>query len=267
MYDHKSIDFCITTFLRYDCLRVLLASIKNSGYKNRIIVADQNREIDWSVYNLYPDVEVLELPYDVGLSEARNHLIQAVTAPFMLLLEDDFEFTSQTKIEKMAHLMGVEPNIGVVGGQVRQLDIPIHFEWIPEVKDGILYHKPDGDHFNMWNDIKYKKTGAVLNFALMRREMLRTYYWDPRLKLREHADFYLRLAASEWQVLYTPDVIINDAKPSRYPEEYKKLKSRDEFMVMMMEKNNLRAIYYQNGTIKELVNGKIQVSRGAPLST
>lgn len=265
MYD-RSIDFCITTFLRYDCLRVLLASIEATGYKSRIIVADQNREIDWSVYAPYPDIEVVDLPYDVGLSEARNALILASRAPYILLLEDDFQFTEKTRIEKFLELMDVTPNVGVVGGQVQQLGVPIHFEWIPVVEDGVLYHKPDGDDYKKWNGITYKKTGAVLNFALMRREMLRTYYWDPRLKLREHADFYLRLAASEWQVLYTPDVIINDAKPSRYPEEYKQLKSRDEYMVLMMQKNNLRAIYYQNGTIKELVGGKIQVSHGAPLS-
>lgn len=266
----KAVDFCLTTIERYDCLENLLASIAKYGYKNTIYVADQNRRIKKSVYKKYPNVVVVDAPYDIGLSAARNMLVRRAKAPLILLLEDDFEFTAKTNIYAMANLINVAPDIGIVGGQVQQLDIPINFEWVPVVKDGTLYHMPDGDNYHKaWHDMTYKYTGAVLNFAIMRRDLLKLYPWDDNLKLREHADFYLQLAkkSPETRIIYTPDVVIKDAKPSRYNDTYKKLKARDEFMVQMMIKNGLKRIYYQNGTVRELVDGQIATYKDKPLST
>ena len=42
---------------------------------------------------------------DVGLSAGRNALLSRVQTPYFLLLDDDFEFTAETKIEKLASVV------------------------------------------------------------------------------------------------------------------------------------------------------------------
>jgi len=257
----NKVDLIITTFLREECLDRLLQSIFRVGLKNSIYIGEQNnRGGFYSDYysNKYikGQINVLELPYDCGLSKTRNKLVESTNSPYILLLEDDFEFTDEADIIKMVELMEMDKSIGVVGGKVEQNNIPINFEFYPEIKDGILYHKSDGDKYKEYKGIMYKETGCVLNFALFRREVFDKVLWDDELKLREHVDFYLRLAQTDWKVIYTPEVVIKDAKV-RACEEYRRLKARDQFFIKMMNKHNIHKIKYLNGHCVELKDGKI----------
>lgn len=261
MFEHD-VEFIITTFKRYPCLERLLNSIDERYPKQRIWVGDQNKppRIVHKRQN-----RVLNLPYDCGLSYARNKLVEATTAPFVLLLEDDFEFVPATLPEKLLLLMNEMPNVGVVGGAVRQNNVPIPFEFYPMIEDGVLYHRRDGDNWLDYAGLKFKSTGACMNFALFRREMFEDVQWDPQLKLREHQDFYIRLLQTKWRVLFTPDVWINDAKEKRSPQEYQDLKNRDEFLVTMMKKHDLHKIKYQNGSTRELIDGAIVYGKEPPI--
>lgn len=267
MYVPK-IDIHITTMERPDCLDRLLKSIPAEVYEQcNVYIADQSM-VHYAPVIAPTSVAVDLMPYDVGLSYARNYLLTQSMAPFVLLLEDDFEWTENTNLDKMLTLMEANNNVGVVGGEVRQHDHPINFEFFPIVKDGVLYHQPDGDVWSEYKGIRYKQTGCVLNFTLMRRRLFDDIQWDHDLKLREHQDFYLRLwQLRKWRVLYTTESVINDAKPSKHTPQYQQLKDRDQFLVTMMRKHGLHKIYYQNGTTRLLTDdGKIAKSNEAPLS-
>lgn len=231
--------------------------------KRRCIVGDQNKPEEREEQG---GVKTLVLPYDCGLSYARNTLVNMCTAPYVLLLEDDFEFTDETDIGKLRKLMDVRPDVGIVAGQVQQMGVSIPFEFIPTVRDGVLYHMPDTDLWWEYEGIKYKETGSAMNFALFRSEMFDDILWDADLKLREHQDFYLRFADTKWRLLYTPEVVIKDAK-TRFTPEYRELKNRDEYLVKMMQKHGLHKIKYQNGSVRILEDGKIikshEPARGA----
>jgi hypothetical protein len=56
-------------------------------------------------------------------------------------------------------------------------------------------------------------TEIVLNFCLVRREVLMTTRWDDSLKTSEHTDFFLRLAKTPWGVVHVPSVVAE-----HYPE-------------------------------------------------
>jgi GT2 family glycosyltransferase len=260
----KDVDIIITAFERPECLRNLVGSIPDMYIRN-VTIGDQSRSYPPDF--LWSSLRYLCLPHDCGLSSARNQLVLRTYRDYILLLEDDFEWTDKTDIGKMVKLMEMDETIGVVGGAVIQKDIRIPFEFIPTVEDGVLYHSSDGDHWEEYNGIKYKETGSVMNFALFRRELFKDVMWDPELKLREHQDFYVRLARTKWRVLFTPDVEIKDAKPARPSATYKAFKDRDEFLVLMMQKNNIHKIKYQNGACRELVDGGIKKYKEAPLST
>jgi GT2 family glycosyltransferase len=260
--DTKHVDFCITTFKRPKALEKLLHSIAEIYPMANIYVADQNERLDREFYKklksdlfdmgLAKRVSVEHLPYDCGLSYARNHLVLTTPNPYKLILDDDMVFTEEADIGKMVKLLEAHPRAGVVGGLVRQMGHDLHFEFNLEKKDGTLLQVPDGNPWKKENGITYRKTGCVLNFALMRKELFNYIQWDPELKVTEHMDFYWRMRGVPMYILYTPDVAV-DHPPAEREGDYKEMRQREEFLVRMMRKNGVTRVKYLNGQVRELM--------------
>jgi GT2 family glycosyltransferase len=257
----KRVDFCITTFKRPEAIKRLLFSIAQFYPSANIYVADQNEKFDREFYrNLRTDllnaglqkrVSIENLPYDCGLSYARNHLVTTTPNKYKLILDDDMVFINKTSIEKMVALLEACPSAGVVGGKVQQLGNDIHFEFTPEIVGDTIFHRKETLNWKKHNDTQYRKTGCVLNFALFRREVFNSILWDQALKVTEHTDFYLRMKGLAWQILYTPDVVI-DHPPTARVEDYKQMRTREEFMRLMFNKHRVKRVVYENGQTVEL---------------
>lgn len=150
----NKIDIIITTMDRYDRLEMLLDSIYKYYPEAKVTVADQSdrkekSSFTWDFYEKYTTekgLTVLYLNHDCGLSYARNYLIKHTNRPYILLLEDDFLFTEDTKIEKLYELMEISD---IAGGGVYQNDIRIPFEFNFEAKGDTLCQVSDGD---VWFD-------------------------------------------------------------------------------------------------------------------
>jgi glycosyltransferase involved in cell wall biosynthesis len=242
---YKKVDIIITAFERNHLLVRLINSIRKKYPEAYITVADQSRE---KFRTEDKKVRVIDMPFDCGLSKARNELIKETERPYVLLLEDDFIFREDTDIEKMLILLEAFPEAGVVGGRVLQLGYPILFEFKFRKEGETLYQVPDGEEWKEYQGIKYKKTGCVTNFALFRRELFKDVQWDDRLKLREHTDFYYRLEQTNWDVLLTNEVKIDDGKERGWPnKEYRDFKARDDFWAIVLKKHGLKKVKYLNG--------------------
>lgn len=252
MFDQE-VDFLITSIDRPEKLDNLLRSIKEQNYTNKIYIGLQSDdELNLDGLN----AEVVKLPYDCGLSYARNQLVALSSAPFVLILEDDFVFTSKTEPELFLRVLKQHKKVGVIGGRVLDRGIPVPFEFNIKLENNEFKQVDDGDKYITLDGVTYKPTDCVMNFALMSRQMLEQIKWDNDLKLREHHDFYIKIKKSSWSVLFTPDVQIEHDKRRDSPE-YNALKTRDEYLVKMMEKNNLKKIRYLRGQVRELKDGKI----------
>lgn len=258
--DTKAVDFCITTFMRPNALKKLLISIAEFYPMANVYVADQNEVFDREFYKKLraqlmemglakrPSFE--HLPYDCGLSYARNHLVMTTPNPLKLILDDDFEFTKETDIGKMVKLMEAHPKAGIVGGRVRQLGTDVHFEFNLEIQGDTIVQIPDKQPLRDFNGTKFKKTGCVLNFALMRKDLFRYIQWDQDLKVTEHTDFYLRMKNVPYQILYTPDVVV-EHPPAMRESNYKEMRQRPEFLVHMLKKHKVTRLKYLNGQVME----------------
>jgi GT2 family glycosyltransferase len=274
--DTKFVDFCITTFKRPKALERLLLSIAEYYPMANVYVADQNETLDRDFYKklrnkvydagLLKRVSIEHLPYDCGLSYARNHLVRTTPNKYKLILDDDMMFTRETDIKKMVTLLEAHPRAGVVGGLVTQLGSEVHFEFNLEIKDQTIYQVPDGQKLREHMGIKYKRTGCVLNFALFRKELFDAVIWDNDLKVTEHMDFYLRLkSGTVYNVLYTPDVVI-DHPPTERDADYKDLRQRKEFMVKMLRKHKVQRVQYLNGQVTELTqDGELKRYKNRPV--
>ena len=104
----------IRSFERPQCVARLVESMRLLYPDIRIIVGDDS-------LNPQPrsDVEWLSLGVDVGMSRGRNALLAAVQTPFFLMLDDDYIFNKNTRIESLMDVVGnAEADIAM--GQLKQ---------------------------------------------------------------------------------------------------------------------------------------------------
>lgn len=248
--DYQTIDFCITTLDRYAHLEQLIDSIFKYYPNARITVADQSKNIDYHFY-MNREVSLISLPYDCGLSYARNKLVECTKRPYILILEDDFLFTEDTKVEK---LLTLSEKYDIIGGGVYRKDYRIPFEFYFEKRGNELWQIPDGDKWQEYKGITYKETGCILNFALFNRRVFKDVQWDNRLKLREHQHFFYRVHK---KIAFTDEVKIIDNK-GKQSNEYKALKGRDEFWKIAMEDLGITKVIYTSGRVVELEDNLIK---------
>lgn len=256
----QDVDFLITTFMRPDCVERLVLSIAKFYPKANVYIGDQNKANDKQFYERLRIVSglqltVFKLPYDCGLSRARNFLVTQTPSPYKLILDDDFIFTEQTDLQKFKTLIELD-GVGVVAGAVSTNGKPIHYEYRLRKSRNTLYYAPDGDEWKEHEGITYKETGCVLNFALYRKEVFDWLLWDRELKVAEHLEFMWRLNKTPWKIIYTPEVIADHSQERS--GRYKTMRTRPRFRILSFEKMGITKVQYvHNGQTAELKDGKI----------
>ena len=249
----NNIDFIITTMDRYALLEQLLDSIFKFYPEAKVTIADQSKEIDSEFYNKYYDnnIRILPLPHDCGISVARNTLVKETTGKYKLLLEDDFLFTEDTKIEKLLDLMRVSD---IAGGGVYKNNIRIPFEFCFKRSGDTIYQVPDGNNWENCGGINYKKTGCVLNFFLAKSIVFDDILWYDKLKVIEHQHFFYRCTH---KIAFTNDVKILDNKKQN-SADYKKLRCREYFWKDALENLGVKKLRYLSGQTVEVDGNKIK---------
>jgi|GEM_PF-1095849 len=235
----ERITFGITSFERPRLLEQLVASIRRRYPQAKILVADNGRQ----KASLPADVRVLNLAFDCGLSRARNALVDNLETEFLLLLEEDFLFTDETRVEPFVEILDSDDEIGMIGGAMRGstgrlglycLDIDI-FRNVMYVQDATRRMRvtPYGT--------SYRVCDIAWNFGLFRREFLALNRWDDRLKVGEHAAYFHQAKLrGQWRVAATPAVVIYHV-PDQRTEHYRKHRHRaKDFLHQYLAWNGLR---------------------------
>ena len=249
----KKVDFLIKTFERPECLEKLLFSIAKFYPDARTYIADDSKRFDKQKY-LHLYAKLLEvglknkpvafnLGYDVGLSRARNFLVENTYGAYKLLLDDDFIFTKDTDVIKFVETLDNNPDIGVVGGALRQEGKIRHYEGFLEHSGGTLRYKA----LKANEPLNY--CDIIFNFALFRKEVFEIIKWDDDIKIQgEHTDFFLRLKELQtWIVAYLPEVVVDHEQI--FNEDYKIMRARTQFLHKLFTKHSLDTLINFNGVI------------------
>lgn len=235
----ERITFGITSFERPRLLEQLVASIRRRYPQSRILVADNGRQ----KANLPDDVRVLDLEFDCGLSRARNALIDNLETEFLLLLEEDFLFTDETRIEPFVEILDSDHEIGMIGGAVRGstgrlglycLDIDV-FRDVMYVQDATRRMRMTA------NGTGYRVCDIAWNFGLFRRDFLAMHRWDDRLKVGEHAAYFHQVKLrGHWRVAATPAVALYHV-PDRRSDLYVRHRRRaKDYLHQYLDWNRLK---------------------------
>jgi len=226
-------EILVKSFLRPECLLRCLRSIKEHYPDVPIHVADDSlrdgEEYSWEFRRcqMVQGVEWHQLPFDTGLSAGRNHMVKHANAPYVLICDDDFVFTEETRIDKLAGVLDTRPDLISVSGVVHNSDGRIA-DWsadIYETADGVVVHGPPSQ---AWQDVAGTMICEVdlcWNFMLVRRNVLLEYPWDDELVIdREHFDWMFATKKAGLRKAYTRDVVVDQYRQNS--AEYQEFRNR-----------------------------------------
>lgn len=209
----------IKTFQRPQCLDRLIRSIRTYYPELRIIVGDDGFEP-----SLRSDVEYVRLPVDIGTSAGRNALLERVTTPFYLLLDDDVEFRAETDVRKLARLVADGTLDLAAGDCVRVKRKFFVLKLRPQPFHGLFEFRHDELRLvagSLGEGRGFTLCDITHNFYVARKDAVQAIGgWDSDLKTNEHIEFFVRARRAGLRVGFCPDVVIWhwNARPPGYAE-------------------------------------------------
>ncbi|KAK7810732.1 hypothetical protein U0070_027460 [Myodes glareolus] len=206
------------TFLRYERLRTLIASIRRFYSTVTIIIADDS---DKPERISDPHVEHYFMPFGKGWFAGRNLAVSQVTTKYVLWVDDDFVFTARTRLEKLVDVLERTP-LDLVGGAVREISgFSTTYRQLLSVEPGApglgdcLRHKR-GFHHELVGFPNCVVTDGVVNFFLARTDKVREVGFDPRLNRVAHLEFFLDGLGS-LRVGSCSDIVVDHASKVKLP--------------------------------------------------
>jgi hypothetical protein len=158
------------------------------------------------------NVHWFELPFDCGLSKARNFLVGKTQTEFILLCDDDFVFRPDFTLESSLSLFERFEDLGVVGGCVPTFEYDTSGNVTPSGRPDYLAYELIHDRAaKVLLEVPVSRLPAerivhaghevifcdyVHNFAIIRQSRVfgRGVAWDERFVVGgEHHDFFLQV--------------------------------------------------------------------------
>jgi histo-blood group ABO system transferase len=201
----SKVTMTIKTFIRPQCLKDIISSIYRRYPCLRIVVADDSPDIDHSY--IVTDNSLLtyvKLPFDSGLSAGRNAMLAHVHTEYMFLIDDDFLFPSDFKLEAFVDILenvDVDVLAGPIMGEPSSFILTEDPAGTLNVHGHVNAQTVKGVRESTISLLKTNKgetiagcyyTDMVTNVFLARIAAVKQVRWDDRLKLGEHEDFFYR---------------------------------------------------------------------------
>ena len=195
----------IKTFERPGALNRLIRSIQIQYPGLHIIVADDSREPQ-----MIEGVETIPMPYNQGATVGRNEALSRVKTKYFLLLDDDFVFYRNSKLETPLSILESSPQIDILGGEV--VDLP--FFTVSDYSNAELFPTDAQPNFPEGSSIAgIPVFNMVANFFIGRTERIKLVGWDPNLKNLAHSEFFTRAKGILTTVFYKDLKILHARTP------------------------------------------------------
>lgn len=216
----------VTTFIRPRDLEICLKSIRKYYPTMTLMVADNGRPDpnQAKMIKSYAADHIL-LPFNSGLAMTRNRALENLSEyPFIMMLEDDMEFTEESIIEKFKIVIDGNADLGIVAGALEHDGITTLFanDISHDYKNNAFKVNPiDRPEWKETEGITWFYADYVYNFHIMRN--VPDIRWDDNLKqCIEHFDFAVHIKEeTDWRVAATPEVVCIHHEGSHTPEYLK----------------------------------------------
>ena len=260
----EQIAIIYTTFLRDQLLYKTVQAIIDMYPSNcRLFIGNQSYQTDeerlrgFSEFSVainnhahFP-IEYYNLPFDCGLSYARNFLVAKAylnQCQYSVITADSIFFTQCYNFHQFIPFLESNETYAKVGFNLNQR---IAWEFNLELADSFVLQcateKID------YQGINYKKVDICRNFFIAKTSALIAVPWDNELKLLEHEDHCWRLKLAGYKTFVTDILTANYL--SYKPNEYSQYRERmyNEYMNKLKEKYHLTSwIKYGEGVLDEI---------------
>jgi GT2 family glycosyltransferase len=215
----------IKTFNRPHRLVPTVESIRSFCREPYRLYIGDDGEISGEVGKLYAELEqqgheIVRYPRRINVTTARNDLVRRLRdEKFVLRLDDDFNFSGETRLDAMLAVLRARPEIGAISGLERQLGDGKNIrsgaisakQGHMVLKDGVLYKLsvPHTDWIYLdAAGVRFAYADFTRNFLLIRREVFGGVRWNEDIVIQgEHTAFMLDLRKAGWALAFTPDSV------------------------------------------------------------
>jgi hypothetical protein len=243
---NKELAIGLNAFIRDENLKRLIASCQTFYPELKIYIVEQGRisEKKRVFYDYLENEghEIKQIPFDCGISYAREELRKFVKEPYLIYLQEDFIVVNETKFYNMLHILKSDPTLGVVcGGLIscrKGIDnVPtepiIHGHFINQCDKALLYIPIDYLYkLGLWNwkktkckGLRYTYCDISWDFSLWNLNAQENLF-DEQVHVIEHSHVYLHIKREhKWKVAYTPESVIIHTH-DRSDKEYENFRRR-----------------------------------------
>lgn len=245
---NKELAIGLNTFIRDENLKRFVASCQTFYPELKIYIIEQGRieEPKKKFYEYLQDEGhvIHQIPFDSGISYAREELRKIVEEPYLMYMQDDFIVVYETKIYNMLHVLKSDKKLGVVcGGLIscrKEIDpIPtnpiIHGHFLNKCDNTLLY-MPIDYLFKLnllnWRKTKCKGLRYVYcdiswDFSIWDLKAQENLF-DSNVHVQEHSHVYLNIKKeNKYRVAYTPESVIVHTH-DRSDKEYEGFRKRQD---------------------------------------
>jgi hypothetical protein len=158
---------------------------------------------------------VVVIPRDAGLSAGRNALVRQVRTPFVAIMDDDLELTSNRSLLVLLDALQRSSSDEGTGGRLEAaLAGGCYFDAQRQARDcfNMRFDVSEDSHSvhlrsAQLPDGKCSHVHLTHNFFVARTEVVSRLRWDPRQRIMEHETFFYQLYLNGERVLGCPDAV------------------------------------------------------------
>ena len=192
----ENVTFIYKSFERQKLAKRLYKSIQSYYPGAKVIIADDSaKPLELTGENL----EIIQLPFNSGLSVGLNRALECVTTPFLVRLDDDEMLTPFTKVERQIKFLREHPEVDLVG--ILPYNLPKYRSLTKEVK---LYYKQSMNrapkkliipHLTEIDET-HIVVGKPPNIFVARTDKIKEIGYDDNIRMIEHNEFFYRAAGN-----------------------------------------------------------------------
>lgn len=243
----------VTAFLRDTLLYKTLQTIVDNYPENSIVLiadqgyADSEKDINIDYYKSLIPLKYYRLPFDCGLSFARNFLVQKATemnVPYCLLGSDNIQFLTKYNFEPIIQFLELDNSRGMIGFDLEGSKCA--WEYLMEITpNGIKFSYSDKEYF--FGNLKFIKVDICRNVFMAKTHTLLNL-WDEEQKLAEHELAFLEYKKRDYEVYWT-DAYLFKRISGRNSKEYELYRKRfNDYKKLLQSKLGMKGwvIYPKN---------------------
>jgi hypothetical protein len=265
-FEFSELTLTIITMARPGCAKRLIESVRRFYPRLPIVMVEQvDGPSPLSEIAAIADVQHVVLPFDTGISIARNVAVASVRTEYFILADDDFVFLESTIFTPALNFMFAFPEVAFLGGDLEERE------------------RSRADYSKARN-LLFDKTGRGI--VVLSAEMLKTnskvfegqrfqfcdlvscwgigrtstfqntpLLWDERFKIGgSHYDFFLTWKQNypQLKIAHTSTLLCAH-DPIREPQ-YNSLRHRQEWTTILAEKWEIDYIFVSGANIRWLSN-------------